>query len=98
MNGVAGYIYRITNNINKKWYIGSSRGATTLNLAKRHTEYMGSGIYLNNAYKKYGIENFTKDILCIAEDWLNLKHPVVNNKARLTTYMYDHVFIPYESI
>lgn len=34
----------------------------------------------------------------LPEEWLNLKRPVVNNKARLTTYMYDHVFIPYESI
>jgi hypothetical protein len=48
-------IYKTTNNINGKFYIG-----------KQNTEdqfYLGSGIALVRAVKKYGKENFTKEIL-----------------------------------
>lgn len=52
-----GYIYLITNNINNKQYIGQHR--------TNHINdgYMGSGVALHRAYKKYGLENFTKEIL-----------------------------------
>ena len=52
-----GYIYLITNNINNKQYIGQHR---TDNIDDC---YMGSGVALHRAYKKYGLENFTKEIL-----------------------------------
>lgn len=48
-------IYKITNKINGKIYIGKS---TTNN-----ENYYGSGISINRAIKKYGKENFTKKIL-----------------------------------
>lgn len=51
------YIYRITNLVNGKTYIGQHK------YKKLHDDYMGSGKYLKRAYKKYGIENFKKDVL-----------------------------------
>lgn len=50
-------IYKITNNINKKEYIGAHQ--TT----KVDDGYMGSGTLLNKAFKKYGKENFTKEVI-----------------------------------
>jgi len=53
------YIYRTTNLINQKTYIGQSVFKDT----KNEHNYLGSGKLISKAIKKYGKENFKKDIL-----------------------------------
>jgi len=51
------YVYMITNLINGKKYIGDRT------IDKLPDDYLGSGSYLNLAIKKYGKQNFKKEIL-----------------------------------
>lgn len=70
-------IYKITNNINNKIYIGAHQ-TTDLN-----DGYMGSGKCLLLAQKKYGLENFSKQILHVfdnAQDMYNMEAQLVNQK------------------
>ena len=52
------YIYKTTNLLNGKIYIGKR-----VYRKKDDKWYLGSGIYLNRVIKKYGRENFKKEIL-----------------------------------
>jgi hypothetical protein len=50
------YLYKTTNTLNGRYYVGRHSTETTDN-------YLGSGVILHKAIKKYGIENFTVEIL-----------------------------------
>lgn len=58
-------IYKTTNQINGRYYIGKNK--------TNDPNYLGSGKLLHQAFKKYGKENFVKEILeiCNNEDHLN---------------------------
>lgn len=55
------YIYRTTNLINGKTYIGQHE----FSLGKKDI-YMGKGVLIKKAIKKYGVKNFKKDIIEVA--------------------------------
>jgi hypothetical protein len=78
-------IYKITNLINNKIYIGKHK---TLD---KNDSYFGSGSLLKNAILKYGINNFKKEIVfeCLSEEEMeNREEEIVNEDfvARLDTY------------
>ena len=78
-------IYKITNIVNNKIYIGKHK-TNDLN-----DGYMGSGKYLHYSQNKHGIEKFKKDILykLKSESEMNEKEANIVNEefiARLDTY------------
>ena len=58
-------IYKVTNIITNKWYIGK--------VVKDYPAYLGSGVAIRNAIKKYGKTAFQKEILeeCHSKEHLN---------------------------
>ena len=57
LNEYYGFIYITTNNINGKRYIGQRK------YYGDYENYLGSGSVLKKAIKKYGVENFSKEII-----------------------------------
>src|ERR1035437_650197 len=56
------FIYKTTNTINGKFYIGKHK---TKNL---NDKYLGSGILIRRALNKYGRDNFQREIILFAEN------------------------------
>jgi group I intron endonuclease len=52
-----GYVYKTTNLVNNKFYIGQHVGSF-------NSTYYGSGTLLSRALKKYGKKNFTVELIC----------------------------------
>lgn len=75
-----GYIYKFTNNINNKVYIGKHK----YNLPKLDENYLASGILINRAFDKYGLDNFTQELICICDSLEEL-----NEKEKFYIKEYD---------
>lgn len=60
-----GYIYKTTNLINGKIYVGKHKGAFT-------EKYLGSGVHLKRAVKIYGKECFSVELVDTAVDCAHL--------------------------
>jgi group I intron endonuclease len=78
-------VYKITNKINGKFYIGTHK------TKRLDDNYAGSGKYLKHAQEKYGIENFSKEILFVydnAEEMYAKEADIVNEEflAEENTY------------
>ena len=70
-------IYKITNKLDGKIYIGKHSSQDL------YDNYMGSGKYIRRAIKKYGIENFEKEILFILdseEEAYKIEKEIVNEE------------------
>lgn len=77
-----GFIYITTCTINNKKYIGQRK------YSRGWKGYLGSGVAFENAVKKYGKENFKREIICEADSAeelnrleyeLSVKYDVVNS-------------------
>ena len=58
------YVYKITNKINGKIYIGKRKYEGNIN----NDSYMGSGKLIKEAIKKYGKQNFNKEIINVFDN------------------------------
>ena len=90
-----GFIYLTTNMINGKKYIGKHSMFTRKGEFKKNNHtYLGSGVYLSKAIKKYGRENFIREILCFAKDEeeLNyLEREFINNHNAILSKDYYNI-------
>lgn len=62
-----GYVYKTTNLINNKIYIGQHRSDNF------DAQYLGSGKLIRRAFKKYGIENFKCEVI----EWCETKEQLI---------------------
>ena len=82
-------IYKITNQINGKYYIG--RHATK----DVNDSYMGSGVGIKNAIAKYGKENFIKEVIAEsdnAESLWELEKEIVNEDIVKDPMSYNNAY------
>lgn len=79
-------IYKITNQVDGKIYIGSHK------TSKLDDGYMGSGKYLKAAQKKHGIDIFDKEIMFVfdnADDMYKKEAEIVNEDFLVTENTYN---------
>jgi len=92
------YVYIITNKLSNKKYVGSRMCyENKIEL----DNYMGSSKYLNADYKKYGIENFCKEIIDLSyknkDEMLNGETFYILKFNTLEPYGYNR-FLPNDKI
>ena len=58
-----GYIYKITNLVTQKIYIGKHKFDKPI----LDEKYFASGIYINKSLEKYGLDNFSKELIDTAD-------------------------------
>jgi group I intron endonuclease len=85
-----GYIYLITNNINGKLYVGKHK----YDKPELDKYYIASGILITEAIKKYGLNNFSREIIDLADSdvelnqkeiyWIKKKNSKIPNGYNLT--------------
>jgi len=80
-------IYETTNLINGKKYIGKHK---TSNLDDK---YLGSGLYLQNAIRKYGSESFQRNILFVFDNEfeMNIKERELVNRSLIDNNEYYNI-------
>jgi len=61
---MAGFVYRWTNKLNGKCYIGSHKGSPD-------DGYTASGVLIRQSFEKHGIENFEREILYQGPNYLD---------------------------
>lgn len=81
------YIYKITNKLNGKCYIGQH---LIPEKGEQFRWYMGRGTAIQNALKKYGRKNFDKQILEYLED--NEQHLKVSEREIYWIKYYDTMY------
>lgn len=69
------YVYKTTNLINNKFYIGVH------STNKKHDYYLGSGKHLKISIKKYGKNNFNKEII----EYFNNYEDALNKEKEIVT-------------
>lgn len=72
------YLYKTTNLINEKYYYGMH---STNNIEDR---YLGSGIYLRRAIRKYGKDNFKREIIQMfdtREELVNAEQEIITEQV-----------------
>jgi group I intron endonuclease len=72
-----GFVYRWTNLLNNKWYIGSHEGCI-------NDGYVASGKAIKDAIKKHTIQAFTRDILYVGGDFRELEELVLETLSAAT--------------
>ena len=78
-------IYKITNNINGKYYIGQHQTNDP------YDDYMGSGKILNYAKNKYGLSAFSKNILFDFDNFDEMKNKKKELVQLSNCYPYDQM-------
>lgn len=75
-----GCVYRITNNVNRKTYIGmTSRGSSDRWWEHRNSAKTGSNYFIHQAIRKYGEDNFSFEIIAESDSIDELKRLEIDN-------------------
>jgi|TARA_R100001463_G_scaffold4525_1_gene16782 hypothetical protein len=68
-----GFVYKLTNNLNGKMYVGS-----TVRTPRLFKWYYGGGIVINQAIKRNGRSNFSKEALYYGPDYRELEEFILH--------------------